>query len=89
MVIREDARILPAVVHSGPGEQPIVPSSPGLAGIIELLCPAGGVVIDPFLGSGTTAVAASNTGRRFIGSDLNPDYVEIASNRMRRTTDRG
>jgi hypothetical protein len=73
MVIREDARILPAGVDSGPGDQRMVPSSPGLPGIIELLCPAGGTVIDPFLGSGITAVAASNAGRRFIGSDLNPE----------------
>ncbi len=42
-----------------------------------------GVVLDPFLGSGTTAVAAKNLGRNFIGVDINPEYVDIAKKRLR------
>ncbi|XOB46494.1 MAG: DNA-methyltransferase [Candidatus Nealsonbacteria bacterium] len=41
------------------------------------------VVLDPFLGSGTTAVAARNLGRKFIGIDINPEYVAIAKKRLR------
>ncbi len=45
-------------------------------------CPAGGIVLDPFIGSGTTAVVAKRHGRHFIGFDLNPDYVEMAKRRI-------
>jgi DNA modification methylase len=43
---------------------------------------AGDLVLDPFLGSGTTGEAALRMGRRFLGVELNPDYVEIAARRM-------
>jgi len=41
----------------------------------------GGIVIDPFCGSGTTGVVAAAHGREFIGIDINPDYAEMARNR--------
>lgn len=41
-------------------------------------CPQGGIVLDPFIGSGTTAIVARNSGRHFIGIELNPDYIKIA-----------
>ncbi len=40
------------------------------------------LVLDPFAGSGTTGVAALRNGRRFIGFELNPDYVQIANDRL-------
>ncbi len=40
------------------------------------------VVLDPFIGSGTTAVVARKFGRRFLGCDINPEYVRIAGNRL-------
>jgi len=42
----------------------------------------GGIVLDPFCGSGTTGVVALEHGREFIGIDLNPDYCEIANKRL-------
>lgn len=45
-------------------------------------CPPGGVVLDPFSGSGTTGLAALRLGRSFLGCDLNPAYVEMANNRL-------
>lgn len=42
----------------------------------------GDIVLDPFSGSGTTAVSAARNGRRWIGIDLNPDYCELATARM-------
>lgn len=52
--------------------------------LINACCPAGGVVLDPFCGSGTTLVAAKLTGRRYIGVDRNPDAVRIAADRCNR-----
>jgi DNA modification methylase len=45
-------------------------------------CPRGGVVLDPFMGSGTTAVAAKRIGRNYIGIELSSEYVSIAKNRL-------
>lgn len=42
----------------------------------------GDLVLDPFLGSGTTAVAAARLGRRFVGCELNPEYVQMAARRL-------
>ena len=46
------------------------------------ICPAGGVVLDPFAGSGTTGVAALLEGRRFVGCELSEAYHAIASARL-------
>ena len=45
-------------------------------------CPVGGLVLDPFMGAGTTAVVASKHNRFFIGIDLNPDYIALAKDRL-------
>lgn len=42
----------------------------------------GDIVLDPFLGSGTTAVAAVNTNRHYIGFELNPVYYDTACKRL-------
>ncbi|MFJ3791493.1 DNA-methyltransferase [Kitasatospora sp. NPDC090091] len=47
------------------------------------ICPEGGVVLDPFAGSGATGVAALREGRRFVGVELSPHYAEIADQRLR------
>jgi site-specific DNA-methyltransferase (adenine-specific) len=39
-------------------------------------------VLDPFTGSGTVGVVALKHGRNFIGTELNPEYAEIARNRV-------
>lgn len=44
--------------------------------------PRGGVVLDPFFGSGTAGLVALNNGRRFVGIDLNRDYCEMAQRRL-------
>lgn len=41
----------------------------------------GGIVLDPFFGSGTTGIVAMRYGRRFVGCELNPEYIEIANRR--------
>lgn len=45
-------------------------------------CPPGGVVLDPFMGSGTTAVAARRCGRDFVGFELNPEYCAMIEQRL-------
>lgn len=45
-------------------------------------CPEGGVVLDPFFGSGTIGVVATKHNRKYIGIELNPEYVEIAKKRL-------
>ncbi|MCH8823073.1 MAG: site-specific DNA-methyltransferase [Planctomycetes bacterium] len=50
---------------------------------IKAGCPRGGIILDPFMGSGTTAVVAKKLGRSFIGLELNPEYVKMARQRLR------
>lgn len=50
--------------------------------MINASCPPGGVVLDPFLGSGTTAVAAARLGRHYVGFELNADYCRMAQARL-------
>lgn len=45
-------------------------------------CPVGGIVLDPFFGSGTTGMVAKQLSRRYIGIELNPDYCELAKQRI-------
>ena len=45
-------------------------------------CPQDGVVLDPFVGSGTTTVVAQRLGRGYVGIDVNPEYCEMARNRL-------
>ena len=50
--------------------------------LCRLVTPPGGVVLDPFMGSGSTGKAAMMEGFRFIGIELNPEYIEIARARI-------
>ena len=43
----------------------------------------GDLVLDPFMGSGTTAIAAAKNGRRFLGIELNPEYFQMSINRLK------
>ena len=65
-----------SMVH--PTEKPVALLEP----LIEASTDPGEIVFDPFLGSGTTAVAAVNTGRRWIGIERDADYYEIARKRI-------
>ena len=50
--------------------------------LIELYTYEGDLVLDPFIGSGTTAVAAVATGRHYVGFDTEPAYIELATQRI-------
>lgn len=45
-------------------------------------CREGGLIYDPFMGTGTTAYVALSAGRNYVGSELNPDYIKIAERRL-------
>jgi SOS regulatory protein LexA len=49
---------------------------------IQCFCPPGGIVLDPFMGSGTTAVAAVKLDRNFIGFEISKEYCTIAKQRL-------
>lgn len=54
---------------------------------IEFYTFAGDVVLDPFMGSGSTALAASQTGRHFIGFDISNEFIELAKKRISNQTE--
>lgn len=60
-------------------------SEGGMTALIEALTEPGWLVCDPFLGSGTTAVACLKTGRRFVGGDMDGAAIKLARARFRRT----
>lgn len=53
---------------------------------IKAGCPENGIVLDPFMGAGTTAVVARELNRNFIGFEINEDYIRIAEERIRQST---
>lgn len=60
-------------------------TSKPVALLVDLLAiaPEGGVVLDPFMGGGTTALACLETGRRFVGVELSREYHELAGHRIK------
>lgn len=66
------------VAEAHPFEKPLAP----LETLVRCLTEPGSVVIDPFMGSGTTGVASMKHGRRFIGIEINPKYFDIAARRI-------
>ena len=50
--------------------------------LIELYTFEGDLVLDPFMGVGSTAVAAIETGRNYVGYEINDEYVELALKRL-------
>lgn len=51
--------------------------------LIKAGCPEKGLVLDPFNGSGTTCVVAKHLSRKYLGIELNPEYIKIAEDRLR------
>ena len=50
---------------------------------IKAGCPEEGIVLDPFMGAGTTALVARKLNRNYLGIELNPEYIKIAEKRLR------
>lgn len=54
---------------------------------IQCFCPPKGIVLDIFMGSGTTALAAIKLGRKFLGFDISKEYVDLAKKRIKEESD--
>lgn len=57
--------------------------------LLSMYCPPGGTVVDPFHGSGTTTLAALDTGRRALGMEINPDFVARSRARIAKRSEPG
>jgi len=80
---RPIAKYMPDVVHSSeariyPMQKPVDVTKQ----LLEASTSEGDTVLDPFMGSGTTGVACVQTGRNFIGIEIDPGYFEIAKKRI-------
>jgi tRNA G10 N-methylase Trm11 len=76
--------------RGGPEERPLHPWQQALEPVrhwIRQVSEPGELIVDPFLGSGTTAVAAVMEGRRFIGCDIDPGCVETTRRRLEELLD--
>lgn len=79
-----DIGCLPGFYHAkSPRDREHITQKPleVMRGLVKI-CPEGGVVLDPFAGSGTTGVAAVAEGRRFIGFEMSAHYADIATHRL-------
>jgi hypothetical protein len=69
--------------HGGGNNHPTVKPIELMKYLIKLITPPGGIVLDPFNGSGSTGCAAVELGYEYIGCELDPAYVSIAETRIR------
>lgn len=85
---RGGPRLMRSVIKApscrGYAEHPTQKPEAVIRPLIEYSVPPGGTVLDPFMGSGTTGVAAVTLGRRFTGIEIEPKYFAIACERIRK-----
>lgn len=60
-----------------------------MAYLIQLVTPRGGVCLDPFMGSGTTAIAAARLGFNYLGCEMSDEYLDLAEKRVAAETAQG
>ena len=68
--------------EKAPGDRPWQQTVGPFVRLVEMAAHPGELVVDPFLGSGTTALACLTTGRRFLGCDVDPGAVSLALERI-------
>jgi site-specific DNA-methyltransferase (adenine-specific) len=85
MPARTDVGVLPGVfTHPVLQREKVHQTGKPLALMADIvrICPPGGLILDPFAGSGSTAIACLRTGRRFIGCEADPHYFQVAAARI-------
>jgi DNA modification methylase len=83
--VQPPAQPIPDVIefrYTGNKLHPTQKPTAALAPLISSFCPPGGVVLDPFAGSGSTLAAAKQLGRRFIGFEINAQHHRTATTRL-------
>lgn len=65
---------------------PTVKPQPMLEDIVRKFSDPGEIVFDPFMGSGSTLLAAQNLGRKAIGVEIEEEFCELAAKRLEQTT---
>ena len=78
LFISRDQRSYTHAIHKYPAK--FFPELPRW--IVQRFSQPGELALDPFMGSGTTAIAAQEAGRNWIGYEISPDYIEVASKRL-------
>ena len=78
--LRADGSIIPPLVSKN--HHPTVKPIALMEYLIKLVTPKGGVVLEPFMGSGSTGIAAKNLGMSFIGIEREQEYFDIAKQRI-------
>lgn len=82
----DDAPYLPGVIQAGSprGQHRVHITQKPLDLLTQLVqvAPVDGLILDPFAGSGTTGIAAIQTGRRFVGAESHPDIATVARDRI-------
>ncbi|MFT9027299.1 DNA methyltransferase, partial [Acetobacter indonesiensis] len=79
------AKPIPDVIdmpYSGNKLHPTQKLVAALLPLVEAFCPVGGLVLDPFAGSGSSLVAAQHLGRDWLGMELDADHAAIATRRL-------
>jgi DNA modification methylase len=78
-------KVIGAERHGHPTPKPVAL----MARAVKTSCPEGGLVLDSFMGSGTTGIACIRTGRRFVGIELDPSHYATAVERIRQELAQG
>lgn len=80
----QDERNVPQKRRPTPSKNfhPTIKSVKLMSYLINMITPPNGIVLDPFMGSGSTGVAAVKEGFNFIGIELDPEYFKIAEARI-------
>ena len=79
-IIRADGSIIPPAMYKN--THPTLKPVQLMAYLCRLVTPVGGIVLDPFLGSGSTGISACLEGFRFVGMEMNEEYFKIAEARI-------
>lgn len=86
MPLREDVGCLPGVIHAQATSEErmfhVTAKPESLMRSVVKVCPPGGIILDPFCGSGSTGAAAVAEGFQFIGIEREAEYAEIARSRV-------